>query len=211
MIELPRFIEERFERQAALLDRVEAALAEHLPAPLEGQESNENEALELLYTWADRFGRYRVLNRDAEREKLAEIQRAAGLLARLWRGLDPKVSRMLDFAGSSHDGLKLETYMTTSKLGSLSQIVALPERIKKARPAAERVIAEADPAGKMNWRAASLVGECRDLWKRRTGREAPRTEPKHSSKFLPFLEAVLAAFDAGRPIPAFRAWMRAHR
>ena len=209
-MDLPRFIVDGFERQARLQADLEAVLAECLPPPTQGQDTNEDEAFRLLCTWADPAGGYRVLDRDGELAKLAEMQRAAGQLARLMSELRPAVRHALIVEANKHDGASLETYFAPGPLGSLAEIAALPERIKKARPAAEAVVVKSQDAGKMNWRAASLVGDCRDLWKRRTGRDAPRTEPKPSSAFLPFLEDVLAAFDAGRPIPAFRAWMRAH-
>jgi hypothetical protein len=211
VIDLPRFVADAFNRQATFQQNLERKLAEHLPPAAPGQPSDEDEAFSLICTWSDPTGGYRVLDADAQRETLTEMKRAADTLARLWASLHPSVRNALWAEATRHKGTELDTFFTTGKLGSLQEIAALPERIKRARPAAERVITKASEAGKTNWRGVSLVDECRDLWKRRTGRDAPRSEPRPSTAFYRFLEDVLLIFDAGRPVPAFRAWMAAHR
>lgn len=171
------------------IDRAVAAIiAKHLPPAREGQASNDDEAFYLRVSAYSYAGGYRVANGAAERQRLKDMSRAAREISRLYREMHPLVR--MEFKAA--------------RLADLAEIVA------REREAAEATLKRLDDEGRINWRAVSLVGDCRDLWRRRVGRDAPKSDPKKGSRFGMFLADVLDAYQAGRPIPAVRAWRRAH-
>ena len=214
MADLPAWVEDGFKRRADLQRRLSQAIAETLPPATEGQTPDDEHAFDLLITWSHPTGGYEAFDPEAEREKLIEMQRAAATLARLHRELHPSVRVALANAADAVDPSQMASFHTRGRFGPLSELQALPERLREARKGAEGVIASGsapDMRADFNWRGASMVDDCRKIWRQRTGQEPPTSEPKQSTAFYGFLDAVLTTLGAGRPIPAFRAWMRAHR
>lgn len=206
----PEWIEACYARQAVLLASIERALDEHLPPAREGQISNKEEALMLLVSNSGPVGRYLVAKKSSELEALARFEEAIESLAAAWDALTPNTRGALTHATLKLDPNSVRRYYNPQGLPSMAIVAALPDLMRASRKAAMRSIDSCEEAGEVGWQAVSLFGNCRELWKTRTGRDAPRTF-NETGPFYRFVSAVLEVFGAGKPIPAMRCWNRLHR
>jgi hypothetical protein len=205
---VPPRIEAAFARQAKLQEMLEAAIGEHLPPPRPGQAPNDEEAFMLIVSGALPTGGYVVMP-SGEMERLAQFQEAIEAAARAWSALSHDTRFALGAATGNLDPAKINGFWWVHRLPPIGIVAALPDMMRAGQKRAMREIERSGDAGRVGWRAVSLVGECRALWARRTGKHAPKAI-KETGRFHDFLDAVLTAFDAGKPVPAMRAWRKLH-
>ncbi len=189
-----------------------SVIKRHLPCPEKGLTA-EFRALCIIHDLEHPTGQYPTWGKRVELQNLAEIRRGLRAAQRAWNRLHPDV----------RDGIVEEAAALTklfwSEVPSLPLPTATPSTVAEAMPIiadlakknldiAELIVKDGHPKGKAGWREIGVVATCRDIWKGRTGSDAPSRGLDEASPFGLFLKDVFKACELKFSRGRFDAWVK---
>ncbi len=190
----------------AMVQSLAAVIGEHLPH--HGQlDSDIMEAEGFMLIFSSPTGYYDAWDAAKEESKLDDLKRATQDLVGIYKSLHPSVECQVHLA--SHYITSVKNFRSSDGLPDLLTIFAvLPEMVERCVEAGKDEIQRGESVGRTNWLAVSVIDNCRAVWLRRTGDEAPKgLNP--ASPFGKFVRDVFKVIGMkGDPRSAMDAWNR---
>lgn len=192
------------------MEALAAVLSSRLPQG--DTRDNEGDALMIATAAFSVTGGYDAYAAEKETAKLEQLERSLRTVATVITSLHPDVRCALA------SGLPLDEVITLDDGGRkraitrgaqflLASLHDLPRQLAPGIANAKRRAKAGHPPGRTNWRAVSVIDECRALWKRRTG-YAPDSL-NEASPFGFFVKEVFAVLGLdSNPRAAMDAWRR---
>lgn len=184
-------------------------IARHCPLrdQCEGDHTDKEEAEQIAAKISPNMRRFKSWNEASEAGHLEAWKSASRKLRDEFLALDQTVRVWAINAATPL--LTSADLRSRPHLINLHHIIeALPDIVEQSVTIVKKRLNEGAPTGHTNWLEINIADECREVWLRRTGKEAPRLI-SNTGKFSGFLHDVFEKLKLkGKPIPAMQAWSK---
>ncbi len=198
------------------LDSVRDVIERHLPCPDSDDRGNDGVALvwNLFHATSDT-----IWHKEVEQRNLKDLRRALIQAQRAWHRLHPGIRDFINLEASKGppEPKDPDEYGTAlrrweeKKIKSRFVSAALSDIADFFEPSlrdAKILIKYGVEKGQTGWEAIVVIDHCRNIWRRRTGLDAPTRGLNEASPFGLFTKDIFKACKLKFSRGAFDAWVR---